>query len=331
MPQKLSLEMENILFITCTRIGDAVLTTGVLSEIEKQYPHAKVTIAVGPLPAPLFFDYPLLEKLIIFSKEPYKRHWLKLWKQVRHTSWDWVIDLRGSCVSYGLRVKKRSIWSPTRLQKTQHKVLQVAACVNMPNASPSLWVSNERFKKIGILLKDEGGGYLGVAPFANWCGKQWPSQSFFELLTQFSGKNLFARVILFGSGEEKKEIMLLRDQLAKEVGMTRVIPFVDGELADVASALRHCKVFVGNDSGVMHMACALKVPTLGLFGPSNEKVYGPWPMKEGGGGNTVVRIPLSYEALKSTPHFSHHSQDCYMKDLTVETVWEALDAMWKKG
>ncbi len=64
-----------ILFVTATRIGDAVLSTGLLSHLVGQYPGARFTIAAGPPAAPLFVAVPGLERVIAVTKRPWSLHW----------------------------------------------------------------------------------------------------------------------------------------------------------------------------------------------------------------------------------------------------------------
>ena len=72
----------NILFITASRIGDAVLSTGLLDYIARTHLDAKVTIVCGPLCASLFSGYPLLQEVIPLKKEKRHKHWVKLWRRV---------------------------------------------------------------------------------------------------------------------------------------------------------------------------------------------------------------------------------------------------------
>src|ERR1700744_5567760 len=89
-----------ILFVTATRIGDAVLSTGLLRHLIERFPDARFTIVAGPVAAPLFAAVPGIEKLIALTKRKHARHWLDLYRQVWGISWDLVIDLRGSALSW---------------------------------------------------------------------------------------------------------------------------------------------------------------------------------------------------------------------------------------
>src|SRR5471030_2087303 len=87
-----------ILFVTATRIGDAVLSTGLLAHLIERHPDARLTIAAGPVAAPLFEAVPGLERLIVMEKRRLAAHWLGLYRAVARRRWDIVVDLRGSAL-----------------------------------------------------------------------------------------------------------------------------------------------------------------------------------------------------------------------------------------
>ena len=97
-----------ILFITSNRVGDAVLSTGLLAWLVNQHPDARFTIACGPYAAGLFRAVPGLERLIVLEKKSWNRHWLALWKASIGTRWDLIVDMRDSAVSRLLWSKKRA-------------------------------------------------------------------------------------------------------------------------------------------------------------------------------------------------------------------------------
>src|SRR5260221_123638 len=96
-----------VLFITATRIGDAVLSTGLLSHLVERHPAARFTIAAGPAAAPLFEAVPRLERLLVVAKRRWSLHWLALYAAVVGTRWDVVLDLRGSALGYLVRAGQR--------------------------------------------------------------------------------------------------------------------------------------------------------------------------------------------------------------------------------
>lgn len=321
--------MNTILFITSSRIGDAVLTTGVLSHIHQYFPECLVTIAADPLSASLFQEYPLLDKLIIFSKQKYSRHWLALRREVKHHPWDWIIDLRGSLISYTLKCQKRSIWHQTK-NDSRHKVEQICRLLNIPLTAPTLWHSQDQHEKAEALLPD-GFSYLALAPAANWIGKQWPIERFTRIAQHFCERYKDTKIVLIAAPHEESMVA----PLIKGTPSNRLINLVNKnlDLGQIGACLKRCQLFLGNDSGLMHMAAALEVPTIGLFGPSKEENYGPFDnllLREGKAINKVVRIPQTYHQLKATSGFSLKSKDSYMKGLTLDAVWKILKEQWEK-
>jgi lipopolysaccharide export system permease protein len=121
---------DKILFITSNRLGDAVLSMGLLNYICEAYPECKITVACGPLAASLFEGCPQVENIISLKKEKRAGHWVKLWKHAVATPWAMVVDLRNSAVSRLLRAKERYVYGPS-ISKDQHKVEQNAEVMKL--------------------------------------------------------------------------------------------------------------------------------------------------------------------------------------------------------
>jgi ADP-heptose:LPS heptosyltransferase len=98
----------------------------------------------------------------------------------------------------------------------------------------------------------------------------------------------------------------------------RVVDLVGREdLLVVHAALARARLFVGGDSGLMHLAAAAGAPTLGLFGPSDERLYGPW-----GPRSRAVRGSRTFEDFKRLdPRLDQEM--CHMMDLRLDTVTRA--------
>ena len=155
---------------------------------------------------------------------------------------------------------------------------------------------------------------LGIGPTANWRGKEWPAERFAALigkLTAHGGSLAGASVAVFGAPSERSAA----DPVLASIPEDRRVDLVGtADLPTVAACLRRCALYVGNDSGLMHMAAAVGTPTLGLFGPGNEARYGPW-----GERTAVVRTPLTPDQLMG-PGFDHRSTGTLMESLTVDAV-----------
>ena len=314
-----------ILFITSSRIGDAVLSSGLLNHIEQTYPDAKVTIACGPLAVSLFQGYPLLGTIIPLKKEKRNGHWIKLWKQVAGTRWDMVVDLRDSAVSRLIFSKKKYIFS-RHISKDQHKAKQCADVMRLENVpSPKMWFTKDQLTKAQKIVPS-GDAVLGVGPTANWIGKTWPSDRFIEMvefMTGQGGSMEGARVAVFGAPGEEEDANKVLQSIPEE---RRIDCIAKGSPGEAAAMIARCDFYIGNDSGLMHCAAAAGVPTLGLFGPSYPHIYAPY------GDNThYIRTPETFDELINYEGYSPQTCGCLMESLTVEAVKEALSELSQKA
>lgn len=299
-----------ILFITATRIGDAVLSTGLLDHLLQTYPEGKVTVACGPLPAPLFEGFRNVERVIAMKKQPRNGHWIDLWKDVFGTKWDMVIDLRNSAVSRLVRAKKRYIFGH-HIDKDRHKVEQMADVMRLdPPPAPKLYFTDAQIGFAQNLINPLPGGLvLAIGPSANWIGKTWPAENFIkvmEWLTSKEGLMPGARVAVFAApGEEAQARPVLQAVPANR----RIDGIAKGNPAEVAAAISLCDFYIGNDSGLLHCAAASSVPSLGLFGPSYPHLYAPW-----GDHTAYVQTPKTFDELIDFEGYSSKTLDRTLMD-----------------
>jgi lipopolysaccharide export system permease protein len=306
-----------ILFITSSRIGDAVLSTGLLDHIAKTWPTARVTIACGPLATSLFEGYPHLDRIIPLQKKSHNRHWIDLWLRCIGTRWDMVVDLRDSAVSRLVLAKKRYIFG-SHINNKKHKVEQNAQVMGLSSVpSPKLWFTAKQRDEAEKLIPS-GGPVLGVGPAANWQGKTWPSENFIEVVKFIAAPNGLmpnARVAVFGAPGEEKECLKVLQSVPSD---KQIDAIAKGNPGAAAAGVARCDFFIGNDSGLMHCAAASNVPTLGLFGPSYPHLYRPW-------GQDYVSTPQSYDELIDYPGYDPKTAPCLMTTLTVDAVREKLE------
>ncbi|MCA3352000.1 MAG: glycosyltransferase family 9 protein [Roseomonas sp.] len=262
-----------ILFISSTRIGDAVLSTGLLDHLMRAHPEARFTIVCGRVAEGVFRRMPQLERLISVEKRPYSLHWLEIWGQVAATRWDLVVDLRASAIAWLLWTRARKIIQGGR--RPGHRLTHLAALLGVdPPPLPVIWTAPEDTARAAALLP-AGRPWLVLGPTANWHRKVWPAESFAELalrLTAPDGAFPGAGIaILGGPGDQERSmatpVLTALPQALDLVGKL--------DLPEVAAVLARAAMFIGNDSGLMHLAAAAGAPTIGLFGPTPSDEYGP--------------------------------------------------------
>jgi heptosyltransferase-3 len=320
-----------ILFVTATRIGDAVLSTGLLSYVVERFPGACLTIAAGSVAAPLFEAVPGLERLLVVKKQRLGLHWLALYSRAARHRWDLVIDLRGSALAWMLRAGERRVMA--KGDQREHRVRQLGRLFGLdPPPGPVLW-TGPRHERAAEALLPPGPPVLAIGPAANWRGKQWRAERFAELarrLTAADGPLPGARIaVLAAAHEHAQAAPLLSAMPPRDVaggvpgGVIDLVGRID--LLTAASVLRRCSLFIGNDTGLMHIAAAAGMPTLGLFGPSPVEQYAPWGMC------TAFVQTTQPRASMFPPGFDHRTTGTLMDSLTVEAAEAAARQLWSRA
>lgn len=310
-----------ILFLTHTRLGDAVLSTGIVNYYATHFPQARLTVVCSPLVEGIFAAMPNVERVISVRKRTYSRHWWDVWRAVAGTRWDDVVDLRNSIVSRLVLAGKRHIWKPQ--PDTLHKVAQIANVMGVnPPPSPRLWFDEATQSRAHAFLKDIAAPRIVIAPVANWAGKTWPAERFVELVARIDAESTQKPnfIIMAGPGEEATAEQVLA-ACPSGRGFSAIAKFSPLEAACVIS---HCDAFIGNDSGLMHCAAATGIPTLGLFGPSNRDVYAPW-----GTNARMIATPESFKDFLTRPDYSPYLTTSLMGSLTVDAVYDAFLSLMK--
>lgn len=258
-----------ILFITANRLGDAVLSTGLLDHLGRAHPGARITIACGPVAEGVFERLPHRERTLVVRKRRFDLHWPLLWARAARTRWDLVIDLRGSALGFLVPARRRLVLRGGR--RAGHKTAQLGGLLGLdPPPLPVAWTAAADRARAAALLP--GGPYVGLGPTANWAGKVWPAERFVALFGLLAERLAGARPVLFaGPGEAERR--MAAPVLAGLPGAVDLGGLLS--VAEASACLARCALFVGNDSGLMHLAAAAGTPTLGLFGPTPAREYGP--------------------------------------------------------
>lgn len=271
------------LFVSSNRIGDCVISSGVIREIGRQVPGAKITVACGRPPAPFFRSAPGVERVIILDKKKFAGHWLDLWKQVVGTRWDMVIDIRGSALSWLIPARRRVVYNRS-WETGVRKVEMVSRLMGSATPlDPEIFLDDRSRAEAAAVIDPQltvgpgPGPIIALAPIAHQPGKSWPADRWGALVDRLKGEPRFEGwrfMLVGGPGDHPPAAPALAAAGA------RGIDFVGkGDILASAAAIDRAALFVGNDSGLMHVAAAVGRPTLGLFGPTEWWLYGPWGPK----------------------------------------------------
>jgi len=269
--------VNKILFISLSNIGDAIMTTPVLHALHQLYPEAIIDIVGDQRSSEIFKHCPYRGEIFHKQKNSFLRGvpalLMTLWAQ----SYDLVVDIRTDGLAYLLPAGKRF----TKFNKTKagpHAVRQHLGIISKiyQGDSPQcyVWISNiERNFAKESLGDYYGKKLLGVGPGANADVKIWPKKNYLSLVEK-AGK-FFDAVVFFGNNRDKE----ISDFISSHVGIPCINLCGRTSVLQAVAILELMTGFVGNDSGLGHMASAAGIPTITVFGIGEAERYRPWGEK----------------------------------------------------
>lgn len=337
----MKLTANKILVMHSLGIGGTVLSVPFLRNLREAFPAARIDLMLGPFSAEAIQGCPYVDRALPlpFSAPSGRGRLmgtlfrLKMMKNERYDA-VFVLDrsLANALFVHAARVPRRIGYTgpgrgllmtdTTPYLQDRHEVELLLDCLralDIPIRSTSLevWPSPENEKKIRTLMSDAGWKAdqlkIVVHAAASLPAKQWPLERFAEVMKKLKEKH-HARFVYTGSSEDA----VLYQEIEKQG------PFGGLNLCGITSVYenislyRAADLFFGVDSGPMHAAAAVGAPIVALFGPTDERKWGPW-----GEGHRVITKRLSCAPCK--PH-KCRDNEC-MKRIGVD---EALDAVENK-
>ena len=272
-----------ILVISSNLIGDNILSSGAIEHFSKKFKNAKFTFVTGPTAYQLYDNFPNLEQLIVIKKKKYNFHWCEIFFKCFFNYWDIVIDFRSSLIGYFLINKKKYIF---KKNNNYHHIDQLSHLFGF-NCSFMKIYTNEKEDQIAKNSLIKNFKYVFIYPGGNWPPKLWPDKNFNKLIKHIDNKYPNVKFIITGSEKEKN---MYFENVVSEIDKDSIIDLMGATLTLTAAYMKRSHLFIGNDSGLMHLSVASNLNTIGLFGPTNDKIYSPR-----GKNSFVVRTKENYE------------------------------------
>lgn len=295
---------DNILVVVTRRIGDVLLTTPLIRSLRRAWPQAQIDLLVFAGTEDVLLGNPDINRILTVERRPafgrHLRFLAGLWRNYdlalsvvpsdRPTIYAYAAGKR--CVGLVAQGKKHgwkkwllSQWAP--FNNDGHTVLTHLKLAELLDAKPSYevvsgWRKEDEAQVRQILPFD-----LSLQPYAvlhvypMFAYKMWRAGAWAELAHWLGDQGL--RVVLTG-GKSQEETEYIR-HLLPLLPMNTVNAAGKLSLCGVAYLLSQARAYVGPDTSVTHMAAALGVPTVALFGPSNPVKWGPWPKGYAKGDN----------------------------------------------
>ena len=294
-----------ILFICSNLIGDMILSSGVIKHFIEQNKDAKLTFVIGPTAAPLLKNYKNIENIIIFKKRKFNLHWLDIFQKTYRTKWNIVVDFRSSAISHILKNNKKYIF---KKHQNIHHIEQLNSSFGFNCSNLFIPISDEEKNKADHDL-DKSFKHIVIFPGGNWSPKLWSADNFNEIMRLLLDKYNKIKFILVGSLKEKNKFY---NKLIAGIQEDLIIDLFGCDLTLTSAFMKKSNIFIGNDSGLMHLAVANKLRVISLFGPTNDKIYGPCGIDD-----IVIRTSESLNYFKSLKIDENKS---YMNSIKPETV-----------
>ena len=166
--------------------------------------------------------------------------------------------------------------------------------------------------KVNKLLNNDF-KYIVLFPGGNWKPKIWPANYFNQLMHLLNNKFSNLRFIIVGSLKEKE---IYYDNIKKNLSSDTIINLMGESLTTTSAYMSMCNLFIGNDSGLMHLSVASNLKTIALFGPTNDKIYGHYTSN-----SFVIRTKEKY---KDFDRSAIDAKKSYMKSISPEMVLELI-------
>ncbi len=337
---------QKILLIRLSSIGDILLTTPVIRVLKHKFPDSTIDFVVKNQFTEILEDHPSLNQLFKLEKGNDKQTLKKIKHQIKNNNYDLIVDLHKNFRSYYLTFRsgakrvvryKKFVFRRFLFVKLKINLFKqiipifkryflalVPFNIKYDDFGLEIYYNEETEKKIKTnynkFFNNQDDIFIGIAPGASYATKRWTIDGFQDVINYFI-EHHNAKIILFGNGFDRELIgsfnITNRQNILTCAGKHSISE--TGVLMDL------CHVILTNDSGLLHLASALKKPVVAIFGNTTEEL-GFFP-------STTKNIIIQNNNLKCRPCSHVGRNKCpkdhfkCMKDITSNEVIKAVEKM----
>lgn len=285
-------------------LGDLVLSTAALREIRKGFPEAEITLVIGPWSAGIAPCIPYYDRLIVHDAFAFgvfrgerrikiSQEWAFI-RNLRESRFDLGIDLRGDILSIlplflsGARFRfGRNRWGggfllthPVATDRSRDvhekdKTLALLEALKIPvtDRALELLIPEKDVAFIKRFLSERQipleGRIVTMAPAALYPWRTWPPEKYADVISQLAKERPCWIFLLGGPGDWETLERIKEKSGVQPINCSGLL-----SLCQTAALLQRSSLFVGNDSGLSHIAAAVKAPLIQLFGPGEPEKFG---------------------------------------------------------
>lgn len=328
---------ERILLVRLSAIGDAILTLPMLCALRRRFPKAYIAWVAEPGPAKIIGGHEALDELIVVRKG-WMRHPSQVWqlrRQLRRLCFDLALDSQGltksSVVAWLSGAPRRigftkpwgrelSPWLNNDLQtpRVAHVVdrllgmLEPLGIVN-PKAEFNIPGNSQAEESIADMLVQQqvGSPLVVINVGAGWFSRVWPPERFGAVAKHLAARHQISSLVVW-AGEQ--ELEWAREIERSSEGAARLAP--PTSLGELTALLRRANLYLGSDTGPMHLAAAVGTRCVGLFGSTRPEDSGPY-------GEGHICLQAWYQS--GTCRKRRKASNDAMRAITVEETCRACE------
>lgn len=335
-------DIKSILIVKLSSIGDVVHALPIVRALRDRYPKAHIAWIVKRGCRDVIAGNPYIDEVIIYERERWgnPKNLFSTVKEVflfaheiRARKFDVVVDLQGlfytGVITYfsGSRLRvgfrnarefshlfyNRKVAVPSMNMHAINRYFLLAEALDAHSRVPdfTIAISDSDRKYVreflsGSGFKNDNRPLIAINPSARWITKQWQMKNFAELSDTLA-RYMNATIVLIGSSADKE----LVERLMEHMRTTPINATGRTSLKQLVELLSRTDLVISNDTGPMHIACAVGTPVLGLFGPTDPRRTGPFGL-----GHAIIR-----KDIYCSPCFKKKCRDLICMDLlTIQDV-----------
>ncbi|MYE88295.1 lipopolysaccharide heptosyltransferase II [Candidatus Poribacteria bacterium] len=333
-------DIRKILIVRNDGIGDLLNSTPAIALLRQNYADAEITVLAQPLNAPILVGNPDVDRVLIFDRENEHRGMrdrLRFYQNLRHDRYDLAVAMRtaswcnfvaflsGARYRLGRHQKrfKNFLTHPWRGQYKKGKTHEVdrnfdlvrLICDGDVDRRLVLNLLDNEIAETERLLTDweiaSNDFLVGIHPGGSSFDKRWPEENYAQVANTLAHQYDAKILILRGPDEAELE------RNVQKALQSKSIAYAPKSIRELAALIKRCDFFVCNDSGPMHIAAALDVRTVAIFGPTDHVAWKPLSEEA-----TIVRRDMP--CWPCSAHKCKIGWEC-TKKLTVDTVWDKAE------
>lgn len=336
-------EIKRILLIRLDRIGDLICSLPAIKVLKDNFPKAKISILVKKETYDLIQDQPYIEEAIIW--QGIRRFKPKGWDLAVDMLMDYPLktaflcwlsrakyrigfDITGRGIFFNLRVKpsgEKKHMAEHTLDLIRSLPLIVKSCEPLDMSKPFFYIRKEKREKNNEWLKEkriyEKDLLVVIHPGGHFPTQRWSAEKFARLV-QILGKTLKVKIVVMGTRGEREIVEnVINQRTDAQPGTSNILMAIGWPLDRIAALIERADLFIGNNSGPLHIAWGVGTPTVSTMGPTDPDLW--WPVGE---NHIVIKKGLPCSPCNRTICKSH---EC-MRLIAVEEMLNAVNAQLKK-